>query len=175
MDPDHKGIEGNEIADTLAKRAAKGDSLYLHPFVPSSYLKQCVRTTLERKWNLQWQQSLTGEWTRKFFPTIYSAKLLTASYQIIQVLTGHGRFNDYLFKFNIVNSPNCLCQNSVETVEHFLFFCPIFQPERSEFKSYICTTVKQWPPPLNIIIRNSTAWNKFKNFVFSTKRLLHNR
>ena len=62
--PGHKGIEGNELADALAKRAARDDSLHLHSFVSPGYLKQHVKATFE---NLQWQQPLPGVWTR--FPT----------------------------------------------------------------------------------------------------------
>ena len=64
LTPGHKGIEGNELADALAKRAARDDSLHLHSFVSPGYLKQHVKATFE---NLQWQQPLTGVWTR--FPT----------------------------------------------------------------------------------------------------------
>lgn len=48
---------------------------------------------------------------------------LWLSYQLVQALTGHAKCNDYLFRLGLVDSPNCLCQTRVETVEHFLLFC----------------------------------------------------
>ena len=58
------------------------------------------------KWmlmNSQWQASLTR--LRMFFPTVASARSLTLSYQVIQALTGHGKFNSYLFKLGLVDCP----------------------------------------------------------------------
>ena len=56
------------------------------------------------------------------FPTVFSANLLTTSYQIIKAFTGHGRFNDYLLKFHLISTPNCFWPTSVETVEHLPYF-----------------------------------------------------
>jgi hypothetical protein len=44
-----------------------------------------------------------------------------------RIRTGHGRTNSMLFKWNSVDSPNCECGESEETVEHLINNCSIYK------------------------------------------------
>jgi hypothetical protein len=62
----HKGIEGNEIADKEAKKAADGDSSEKHllpaylrrtPYINPAALKQEHKTRIKEQWKKQWRNS----------------------------------------------------------------------------------------------------------------------
>lgn len=43
--------------------------------------------------------------------------------QINRFRTGHGRSADTLFKWNMINSPNCDCEEVVQTTNHIVNDC----------------------------------------------------
>ena len=45
------------------------------------------------------------------------------SHQVTQILTGHSRLNTYLTHIGITDDPVCSCNNSIETIDHYLFEC----------------------------------------------------
>ena len=47
---------------------------------------------------------------------------------------GHANYNGHLYRFNLVPSPNCIC-GTIETIEHILFSCPIYNRDRGELAS----------------------------------------
>jgi hypothetical protein len=52
------------------------------------------------------------------------------NFYLTQLLTGHGCFRAYLFRFGHDVSPNCPTCKVVEDVEHVFFSCPRFTQER---------------------------------------------
>jgi len=66
----HAGIMGNELADTLAKKAAKNESL---PVEYNRIPKRVVTRELEesvRKWLRNWTQTNKGSTTKEYFPNV---------------------------------------------------------------------------------------------------------
>lgn len=52
-------------------------------------------------------------------------------YYTTQMMTGHGAFRGYLFRFNLVDSDVCLhCRRVADTVQHTIEECPEWQEER---------------------------------------------
>jgi ribonuclease HI len=130
--PSHVGHHGNERADLLAKEAAQAaqGTFQLIPTTPSrSLVKNLLGSTSRKLWNDEWQVAKTGRSTWNFFPTIGSAAILNKteiSYQLYQLLTGHCKLNSFLHRIKRSLSFNCTLCNSVEDVEHFLFYCTRF-------------------------------------------------
>jgi len=61
-----------------------------------------------------------------------------------QVLTGHGCFQQYLYKFGRADSPRCtLCHDESDTADHTLFYCPFFDGMREEFRSRLGRTPRK--------------------------------
>lgn len=49
------------------------------------------------------------------------------------MLTGHGGFSDYLYRFKVKDNPSCIYASNVpETLAHILFTCPITELKRLE-------------------------------------------
>ena len=128
--PGRQGFQGNELADLLVKRAGKNKhSATSFVPLPLTSAKEKINSMLWNRWDAIWRKSSTGLWTEILFPSVYSFNINTQSYQVIQVLTGHGKFNSYLFKFKKIESPICMWG----TTEHFLFYCSSFNNERLIF------------------------------------------
>ena len=65
----HAGIEGNEVADTLAKEAAQDeeDKNYIYDRIPISTIASCVKEEGLKKWQAQWERAVKGSICRSFF------------------------------------------------------------------------------------------------------------
>ncbi|XP_064072811.1 uncharacterized protein LOC113403591 [Vanessa tameamea] len=132
----HAGLPGNERADCLAKEAAlssrrKPD----YDQVPVSFVKRNIREKTLDEWNRRYQSGGTASVTRAFFPDAVKAYKMIRNIKpqgyLTQMLTGHGGFSDYLFRFKCRESPSCLCDpQAVESTLHCLLECPIHQNDR---------------------------------------------
>ena len=49
---------------------------------------------------------------------------------VAQLRTGYARLNEYLHKVNVKESNKFQC-GAVESVSHYLLFCPLFEKEKS--------------------------------------------
>jgi len=68
----HNGIEGNEVADTLAKEAAQDeeDRNFVYDRIPISTIASSVKEEGLKKWQTQWERTEKGAICRSFFPTV---------------------------------------------------------------------------------------------------------
>ena len=48
--------------------------------------------------------------------------------------TGHCHLNQYLHRFNIIETPECECGAEKETVEHYLLNCELYDEERDALR-----------------------------------------
>ena len=171
----HVGIAGNEDADELAKSAADGDSSDsrdLPPYLRKTlgYSRSAMRQAHNEKIKRQWVKSWTGSprYQRSRYQdllTPYSQKYLkyissndisrkTASL-IFQLRVGHAPINQYLHRFQKIESPSCpACGHPKETVEHFLIQCPKYAHER-------------WP-----LLQNSRSGHPKISKILSSPKLL---
>lgn len=132
----HNGIHGNERADELAKDAAlKTKTQKLYSEFPLSYAKFKIKEAILEEWDQRYKNSDTGKGTRLFFRSIKEAKEFgkktTPTFELTQILTGHGANLSYLHRFKLKDSPACPCDKlSDQTVKHLLLDCPMFTMER---------------------------------------------
>jgi hypothetical protein len=67
----HAGILGNELADTLAKKAATNESLTeKYNKIPKSVVKKELEEESVRKWQRNWTQNTKGSITKEYFPNV---------------------------------------------------------------------------------------------------------
>ena len=171
----HRGIVGNELADHHAKLAATSSTTPRKFLMPLASSKLAIKSHLHCKWNQQWIESTKGSITKRFFPNVLSAAILLKhhpSYQVMQVLTFHGKFRNYLFKFKASDSPLCQCNQTPETVDHFLFDCDNFKTQRTSFKDYCLKVLKSWPPSFATITNDIKLWCEMTKYVHQTKHLI---
>jgi len=56
---------------------------------------------------------------------------------IARLRTGHCHLNEYLHRFNIIDTPECECGAEKETVEHYLLNCVLFDEERHKLRKRV--------------------------------------
>jgi hypothetical protein len=131
--PGHMGIDGNEIADQLARQGSS------HPFIgPENALgisakvaRGVIRDWTSTKDEEHWQ-SICGQKQAKGFLKKPCARkydeLLNLSRNQLRImtglLTGHCHLKGHLFKLGLVNSPECnRCKQASEAASHVLCDC----------------------------------------------------
>lgn len=128
--PGHAGIEGNEMADALAKDACNTGNL--HFFQNYSQDLLCVPSSnLFRDWNKEWESFkykfskiqpsvVPRPW---FFKFRLFSKATTSV--LIRLRLGHFTSPVQLYKFKILASPVCSCGLEEGSLDHIFFNCPI--------------------------------------------------
>jgi len=138
--PGHADINGNEIADCLAKEAAKeADQLPTtdaHITITKQDIKKAAKDHVMMKWQKRWELSDRGRFYYNYhqnvkqkcnhdFPDKSSATIIN------NLRSGYAKLNDYCHKINITESPNCQCGEK-ETVEHFILYCEQYEEAREK-------------------------------------------
>ena len=121
----HTGIEGNERADALAKEASDLDTRDLiYDHYPLSHIKRTLRSNSIIEWSKRWAHTSKGSVTKEYFPTIEERLRtdLKTNYLLTQYLTGHGKFNQYLKRFKIIDCETCDCGQN-DTATHRILDC----------------------------------------------------
>lgn len=81
----------------------------------------------KESWQQRWLQTAPPEWHQVLnvneTPSGFDLPRNTWS-KLNRVRTGHGRCGDSLFKWGIKQSPQCDCQNGIQTVRHISTECP---------------------------------------------------
>ena len=137
--PSHCGIDGNEIADTLAKAAIEQpDELKRYKWHPSD-LKKSQLQLQQAAWKAGWTLSEKGRFTYSILPNpstlnwFKDSKLNRRSIVLMnRIIANHTCCAASLQRFNVVNDPLCACGANYETVSHLIFECPICEPESRE-------------------------------------------
>ena len=134
--PGHVNIQGNERADTLAKRGASCPQ----PDVPTSIenTKQTIRANKKEEWMNEWASGDTG---RVMFQHMTTPKPKDSinelkrneSVTIFRLRTQHVPLNSHLRRIGVTEDSSCpLCPCPDETVEHHLFECPALADLRAQ-------------------------------------------
>ena len=117
----------------MAKEAALEAQRYKCDYTPR-YKEDCKFFFV--KWQNKWEISRNGGELFQYKPWIdLKPKHDFPNHKIFSVLlqlkTGYSQLNDYRSKFRIVSSNLCLC-GQVETDEHYLLQCELYEEERLE-------------------------------------------
>ena len=119
----HAGVSGNELADKLAKEAlGKREIPISYNRIPKSVIKRNLEDTSVDIWQREWDTINKGRITKDYFPKV--AERLHARIHLTQnfttMITGHGNIKVYLYRFKIIEAPNCPRGNDNQTAEHIL-------------------------------------------------------
>ena len=168
--PAHSGYDGNEKADSLAKRGSENSNstpLYLPtPKVTwNGYLESNTRSESEREWKNLQERHIKLAWRENFYPTITKLKrdrLRLATH----FLTGHAALNYHLNKFKPLTIPKTCphCKMEDETVTHFMGRCPKWSAMRGAYFNTFYTNISD--------IADNNTLNEIINYINATKRLV---
>lgn len=116
----HKGIQGNELADKIAKNATQ-DLNHINLPAPPSYVKSFLKSQIIPKWQLHWDTSTKGRYTYSLIPKV-SLALNHLEPCTTAFLTGHGPFSTYLYRFRKRRDQLCDCGEE-GSPQHAYFNC----------------------------------------------------
>jgi hypothetical protein len=138
----HVGIQGNELADTLAKEAAtNADLIESYKKVPKSVVMSDLSEISVETWQRELDLTTKGEITKEYFPVV--ADRLNMNINITPnlptIVTGHGSIRSYLHRFKIIDTPTSACGSSEQTIDHMLYECALINHEK---ESLISTVIR---------------------------------
>jgi len=106
------------------------------------------------KWQSEWTQYTEGRTTKGFFPDV--TERLKMKMNLIQnfatMVTGHGKTNSYLHRFEKIEAPTCPCGTRDQNIDHLLFECELLNKERAILKQAIVKT-NDWPTSKRDLLR----------------------
>lgn len=122
----HTNIEGNVIADNLAKSPILDPTVISHTILyplPASFLKLISLSYLIQDWESLWHSAPARLYTFQFFqkPTL---NLHTDDQTIIYFLTGHRSFPSFLYKIGRRDDDLCNCGNTGHPLHYVYESCP---------------------------------------------------
>jgi len=127
--PGHLGIQGNETADDLCKRALHHDAVDIPTTLEYREARTIYRDFFLRKWQAEWATSATGSHYRALEPTVSLARKFgdpnrRKEVAINRLRLGHSCLNHQLHLWGRHASGNCDGCGVPETIRHFLLECP---------------------------------------------------
>ncbi|XP_067122059.1 uncharacterized protein [Centruroides vittatus] len=146
----HCGTPGNERADMLARTTTMPtDIIPTYNQLPVSRLKELLWRQTVASWQEEWERTPESHITRKFFPYVERRlkwKWLHPEHCSSQLITEHGKFNAYLYRFRHSDTDFCPICGVRNKVKHCLLSCPILKDIRRELKTlYIEEDNLSWP------------------------------
>ena len=118
----HIGIEGNEVADKLAKEAAEddGELNIVYNRLPITTIATELKKEGIIKWQKQWESTNKGALCRSFFLTVEQRlkfKIPITS-EFTAIVTGHEKTKSYLHRFKLIDNPMWPCNEGASSPEH---------------------------------------------------------
>lgn len=125
--PSHKGIDGNEHVDGIARDASSLAPEHDLPIFPQELLPLIKKEKINQ-WQNKWNTSDKGRLLHSYHPTVgktpwfFNSKFSRDTITTISRLRfGHVTTNEHPHRINIKPSPLCACNNSIDTINHRLF------------------------------------------------------
>ena len=132
--PAHKGHEGNERADELAKIGSESNdrNAFLNIGRPSASVRAELGEFSYRKWNEEWGTSKGMHHSKTFYggPSSTKARYVYKLARLelgrfVRIITGHNNLNFFQAKIGLQTVSSCrLCGEGPETVTHLMSKCP---------------------------------------------------
>jgi hypothetical protein len=131
----HTGIEGNEMADKLAKEAAQDAHDQNTVYARIARASVAIKLKKEEivKWQRQWENTEKGAMCRSFFLWVEQRlkMKLPITPEFTAIVTGHGKTKSYLHRFKLTDNTTCPCNEGVRRPEHLIYDCKLLEVQRS--------------------------------------------
>lgn len=134
--PGHAGIFGNELADDLADVGFQSRENPVSIPLVARDLRPVLRSWSSALWLTEWVAAPLGRRLFSIHPTVsqpvtLNSLALSSASVLSHLRTGHSFLNDHMYRLGWSQSPLCRCGKAVETVQHFLFDCSLWDSQRA--------------------------------------------
>ena len=138
--PGHKGFVGNELADSLAKEAAKemidSQEEFYEGEADKKEIIRLMKGSIVDKWQRMYENSEHTEKLQEIIPNIENVRKHRGEERkftkfIHQITTGQMSLNYLISKIDNTKTDKCETCNKKETVRHFIYDCKQFDTERN--------------------------------------------
>jgi hypothetical protein len=105
-------MQGNELADTLAKDAAGNlDVAVSYSRIPKSVVKRELESVSVEKWQRDWEQTTKGTITKHYLLKVTERMemKISTNQSLTTMMTGHGNIRAYLHSFKLTDSATFPC------------------------------------------------------------------
>jgi len=137
---ENSGIEGNNVADKLAKEAAQDldEQNIVYNRIPTTTVANKIKMKGFIKWQTQWGSTEKGALCRSFFPLVEQRlkMKISVTLEFSAIVTGHGKTKSYFHRFKLPDNPTCPCNEGARTPEHIIYECKIRKQQRSSLKQH---------------------------------------
>lgn len=120
-------------------------------------------------WQADWDASTDGRITYSFFSDIrdrIAASWIRPDHYVTQVLSGHGDFNARLASMMLVDNENCDGCGVPDTVQHFLFECQVYEPQRVALLDVVGE--RAWPESAKHLVSSKDTFSVLANYCRET-------
>ena len=145
----HVVIVVNEEADVPDRYATSKHSASCYNLFPISLAKSKIRDQMWNEWASEYETARQGEgtglWLPKFEDVKHFFETSETSFELTQVMTGHGFNKKNLNRFKICDGALCPCDDtSIQSIEHLIKECPKYAIQRDEYKRF-CSILDATP------------------------------
>jgi hypothetical protein len=81
------------------------------------------------------------------------------------MVTTHGKTKACLHRFKIIQSPECVCANGDQTVDHLIFDCPKLDKEREKLIAYTSREEDRLMRKCDLVNKYLNQFKQFKNSI----------
>ena len=166
----HTGIEGNEVADKLAKEAAQeaDDQNIVYSRIPTTSVATELKKGGIGKWQIQWESTEKGAICRLFFPSVEQRlkMKLPITPEFTAVVTGHGKTKSYPHRFKLTDNPTCPCNEGVQTPEHLIYACKLLEVQRISLEQHRMADGGIWPTPNSELIASYLTLRRLMLYIY---------
>ncbi|XP_054921174.2 uncharacterized protein [Dermacentor andersoni] len=121
--PGHCGVFGNELADFLASRGARNGFDRKAP-LPFKSVRAAFRAVQRARWARTWREEHSDTALFRWVPRLEQTQSFYHPPRArVAMLTEHGRFPFYVYRFVLARDSLCPCGAECESFDHYLRDC----------------------------------------------------
>ncbi|XP_071572505.1 uncharacterized protein [Temnothorax nylanderi] len=145
--PSHIGIAGNEIADSLAKRAIREGTPPPQFKIPYTDLFAVSKERLDNRFKDYLATRARDKGTHYYNniyresskPWYYKSGLSRGTIVTVnRIRANHYNLNHSLYRKNLIDDSSCPCGNRIQDINHLVFYCPITIRHSIGLREFIC-------------------------------------
>lgn len=132
--PAHVGVDGNEEADMLAKKALNNEQIEIKLALSKTEFKRMIAVEIYKKWQQVWNKETKGRHLYQIQEFVGNGRKRYGYRRKDVIITrlriGHTSLNYSLYKIGKHESGKCDNCGELETVNHIILECPAYERER---------------------------------------------